>query len=145
MRIIFSIKTILTPVLLVAVIWFGKKIFGQGRQSWPIERFYFLFIRGLSMDSNRSFLRLIFCLGLSLILLNCGFLSKIYIYRYFFFLVPIDWISLWVDAPWLSLWADIRQGLFYCMLTIFWLIFVCEQFYVSERPTTVLLFELIAF
>jgi len=41
--------------------------------------------------------------------------------------VPVDWLSLVIHMPFMVLYSDIRQGLFYCVLLCFWIIFAGEH------------------
>jgi len=53
----------------------------------------------------------LFSLGLSLTLLN----------------LPLEYLTLSYEMPWLNLFNDIKQGIFYANLAIFWLIFAGEH------------------
>ncbi|XP_066297973.1 protein wntless homolog [Branchiostoma lanceolatum] len=53
----------------------------------------------------------IFALGLSMAFIN----------------LPLELITIAVDVPWMLLLSDIRQGIFYCMLLSFWIIFTGEH------------------
>ena len=53
----------------------------------------------------------LFALGMSLSLLN----------------LPLEYFTLSYEMPWLNLFNDIKQGIFYANLAIFWLIFAGEH------------------
>jgi len=53
----------------------------------------------------------LFCVGISLTLLN----------------LPLEYLTLSIEMPWLNLFNDIKQGIFYATLAIFWLIFAGEH------------------
>ena len=53
----------------------------------------------------------LFSLGMSLTLLN----------------LPLEYLTLFYEMPWLNLFNDIKQGIFYANLAIFWLIFAGEH------------------
>nr|KAG5700795.1 hypothetical protein BaRGS_034998 [Batillaria attramentaria] len=88
----FSLKTVLFPVTLTALVWFWRRIMQLSRPANLLER-------------------TLFSLGVILSIMNC----------------PIEWITLWVDAPFMLLLNDIREGAFYAMLLCFWLIFAGEH------------------
>lgn len=77
-------------------------------------------------------LRTLFAVGLSAILLDCkinkqnsnNLLNALNI------LVPIEWLSFFVNLKWMLLFTDIRQGIFYVTLFTFWIIFCGEHFIV---------------
>ena len=54
---------------------------------------------------------MIFALGCALTLLN----------------IPLEYMTLYFDMPWILLFNDIKQGIFYATLMIFWLIFTGEH------------------
>jgi len=41
--------------------------------------------------------------------------------------LPLEFLSLWVDFPFNNFLSDLRQGIFYCTLFSFWLIFTGEH------------------
>ena len=55
--------------------------------------------------------RTLFSLGLSLSLLN----------------LPLEYLTLSYEMPWINLFNDVKQGIFYANLAIFWLIFAGEH------------------
>ncbi len=55
--------------------------------------------------------RTLLALGCSLTLLNA----------------PLEYLTLVADVPWMVLVADIKQGLFYASLMVFWLVFTGEH------------------
>ena len=48
------------------------------------------------------------------------------------FSVPFEWLTLGLNMPFMLLFSDIRQGLFYCMLMCFWIIFTGEHLVVGS-------------
>ena len=51
----------------------------------------------------------------------------------FSLLVPVDWFTLVIDMPYMLFFSDLRQGLFYASLLIFWCLFAGEHILVSCR------------
>ena len=47
------------------------------------------------------------------------------------FVVPIEWLTFWLNMPFMLLLNDIRQGAFYAMLLSFWIIFTGEHIMVN--------------
>ena len=41
--------------------------------------------------------------------------------------LPLEYVTLAYDMPWINLFNDIKQGIFYANLLIFWLIFAGEH------------------
>jgi hypothetical protein len=41
--------------------------------------------------------------------------------------LPVEYFTLAFDMPWINLFNDIKQGIFYANLLIFWLIFAGEH------------------
>ena len=52
----------------------------------------------------------------------------------FYFLVPIEWLTLSFEMPFMLLFSDLRQGQFYAFLLSFWCIFAGEHILVSRQP-----------
>ncbi|XP_060087971.1 protein wntless homolog [Heteronotia binoei] len=55
--------------------------------------------------------KVIFALGISMTFIN----------------IPVEWFSIGFDWTWMLLFGDIRQGIFYAMLSSFWIIFCGEH------------------
>ena len=55
--------------------------------------------------------KMLLALGFSLTLLN----------------LPMEYLTLSFDMPWINLFNDIKQGVFYVMLMVFWLVFAGEH------------------
>ena len=55
--------------------------------------------------------KMLLALGSSLTLLN----------------LPMEYLTLSFDLPWINLFNDVKQGIFYAMLMVFWLVFVGEH------------------
>ena len=43
------------------------------------------------------------------------------------FLVPFEYLKMWLDLPWMIVLADFRQGVFLCAMATFWAVFVGEH------------------
>lgn len=59
----------------------------------------------------------IFSLGISMLFLN----------------IPIEFVSIFLEAPWMLFFTDIRQGFFYGILLSFWIIFTGEHMVESSN------------
>uniref|UniRef100_A0A0R3Q7G4 Protein wntless-like protein n=1 Tax=Brugia timori TaxID=42155 RepID=A0A0R3Q7G4_9BILA len=116
-------KTMVSPLVTIAVIWYWKRVVALNRNSYLLEK-------------------AIMALGISLAILDCMFsinrseYHKAKVIKNYslstpetmkIFSVPLEWISLWFRAPFMLLIGDIRQGLFYAILFSFWLIFTGEH------------------
>ncbi|KAL8617971.1 hypothetical protein ACOMHN_058055 [Nucella lapillus] len=88
----FSLKTVLFPLTLAALVWFWRRILQLTRPANLLER-------------------TLFSLGVILSIMN----------------FPLEWLTLWANAPFMLLINDIREGAFYAMLLSFWLIFAGEH------------------
>lgn len=64
--------------------------------------------------------KILFQLGLSLTLLN----------------VPMEYLTLSLDMPWINLFNDVKQGIFYASIMIFWLVFTGEHLINDDSDTT---------
>ncbi|CAD5113525.1 DgyrCDS2687 [Dimorphilus gyrociliatus] len=72
--------------------------------------FFWNRIRKLSRSAN-LLEKIIFGMGLTLAFLDC----------------PIEWLTLGMKIPFMLLLNDIRQGIFYCALLSFWIVFCGEH------------------
>jgi hypothetical protein len=53
------------------------------------------------------------------------------LYLFIYYVVPIEWLTLFFDMPYMLLVSDICQGIFYAALLSFWLVFTGEHLMVS--------------
>ena len=60
--------------------------------------------------------RMLFSLGLATTLLN----------------LPVEWLTLYFDLKFMLLYSDLRQGIFYCTLFTFWIVF-CGEHFIDEN------------
>uniref|UniRef100_A0A1I7XQ75 Protein wntless n=1 Tax=Heterorhabditis bacteriophora TaxID=37862 RepID=A0A1I7XQ75_HETBA len=104
------LKTLLSPTVIAAIAWYWDRVRRLARKPLLLEKS-------------------IMTLGISLAMLDFllnGYLCFGKLYQYLF-VVPIEWASLIYRVPFMLLLGDIRQGVFYCVLFAFWLIFAGEH------------------
>ncbi|CAK9303046.1 unnamed protein product [Gordionus sp. m RMFG-2023] len=116
-RVWFSLKIVWFPVILALTIWFWNRVvtssgLNDGKRSETYES------GSVAVKSSPSLLEYtILALASAMTLLN----------------MPVDVFSLWFDMPYMLFFGDIRQGIFYVVLFVFWIIF-CGEHLIDDVP-----------